>query len=112
MESPTRVRYYIVGTTTLVAVLLYLDRICIGTIADRPDFKEAFGIGDEGSGAIKSAFFYAYALAQVPAGWLADRYGARGMLTFYLVAWSVFMAHGQWPASKKPSAMRQVMKSG
>lgn len=92
MESPTRVRYQIVGTTTLVAVLLYLDRICIGTIADRPDFKEAFGIGDEGSGAIKSAFFYAYALAQVPAGWLADRYGARGMLTFYLVAWSVCTA--------------------
>jgi len=92
MSQPTRVRYTIVGTTTLVAVMLYLDRICIGTIADRPDFKEAFDIGDGGSGAIKSAFFYAYALAQVPAGWLADRYGARGMLTFYLVAWSICTA--------------------
>ena len=88
MESPTRVRYTIVGTTTLVAVLLYLDRICIAEIAKRDDFREVFGIGDAGAGMFMSVFFFAYALAQVPAGWLADRYGARGMLTIYVLAWS------------------------
>lgn len=85
---PTRVRYSIIATTTLVAVLLYLDRICIAEIAKRDDFRLAFGIGDKGAGAFMSAFFFAYALAQVPSGWLADRFGARGMLAIYVVLWS------------------------
>ena len=53
---PTRVRYSIIATTTLVAVLLYLDRICIAEIAKRDDFRLAFGIGDKGAGAFMSAF--------------------------------------------------------
>ena len=87
MNEPTRVRYTIIATTTLVAVLLYLDRICIAEIAKRDDFRAAFGIGDKGAGVFMSAFFFAYALAQVPSGWLADRFGARGMLTLYVLAW-------------------------
>ena len=86
---PTRVRYSIIATTTLVAVLLYLDRICIAEIAKRDDFRLAFGIGDKGAGAFMSAFFFAYALSQVPSGWLADRFGARGMLATYVVLWSI-----------------------
>ena len=41
---------------------------------------------------VLSAFFYAYGLAQVPSGWLADRFGARGMMTSYVALWSVFTA--------------------
>jgi len=86
---PTRVRYSIIATTTLVAVLLYLDRICIAEIAKRDDFRLAFGIGDKGAGVFMSSFFFAYALAQVPSGWLSDRFGARGMLAVYVLLWSV-----------------------
>ena len=89
MPEPTRARYTIVASTTLVAVLLYLDRICIAEIAKRDDFRAAFEIGDKGAGLFMSVFFFAYALAQVPAGWLSDRFGARGMLTFYILAWSI-----------------------
>jgi ACS family glucarate transporter-like MFS transporter len=96
MNQPTRVRYTIVASTTLVAVLLYLDRICIAEIAKRDDFRAAFDIGDQGAGAFMSAFFFAYALAQVPSGWLADRFGARGMLTLYVLAWSVCTALTGW----------------
>jgi MFS family permease len=39
-----------------------------------------------------SAFFWAYALAQVPAGWLGDRFGSRGVLALYIVSWSFFTA--------------------
>ena len=70
---PTRVRYSIVASTTLVAVLLYLDRNCISMIAKDDDFRSAFGIGQEGAFAVMAMFYLAYALAQVPAGWLADR---------------------------------------
>ena len=32
------------------------------------------------------SFFFAYALGQLPAGWLADRFGPRRMLVAYIVA--------------------------
>ena len=35
---------------------------------------------------------FAYALGQVPAGWLGDRFGPRSMLCVFLVLWSVFTA--------------------
>ena len=47
------------------------------------------GVTDEEFGRAVGAFFFAYALMQVPAGWLADRLGARLMLTIYVVAWSL-----------------------
>lgn len=40
-------------------------------------------------GSILAAFFFTYALLQVPAGWISDRFGARKMLTLYVLAWSV-----------------------
>lgn len=86
---PTRIRHTIIGTTTLVAVLLYLDRICIAEIAKLDVFKSDLGIGDHHKGWILGSFFFAYALAQVPAGWLSDRFGARKMLPVYIILWSL-----------------------
>lgn len=86
---PTRIRYRIIGTTTLVAILLYLDRVCLAEIAKLDDFKLQLGIDDTQKGWILASFFLAYALAQVPAGWLGDRLGARKMLTIYILLWSL-----------------------
>ena len=47
------------------------------------------GVTGEEFGRAVGAFFFAYAAMQVPAGWLADRLGARMMLTIYVVAWSL-----------------------
>jgi len=85
---PTRVRYLVIGSTALMAVLLYLDRFCIS-------FAEGFiqddlGLTDLQVGWMLSAFFWTYALAQVPAGWLTDRFGPRRMLTAYILGWSLF----------------------
>src|SRR5262249_44042364 len=35
------------------------------------------------------AFFFAYALMQVPAGWLSDTLGARRTLVLYVIGWSL-----------------------
>ena len=43
-------------------------------------------------GAILGSFFFTYALFQVPAGWISDRFGARKMLTGYILAWSALTA--------------------
>lgn len=39
-------------------------------------------------GSVLGAFFFTYALMQVPAGWLSDRFGARRALSFYILGWS------------------------
>jgi len=36
-----------------------------------------------------SAFFWTYALAQVPMGWLAERYGAHRVLAYGLATWAL-----------------------
>ncbi|MEZ6128425.1 MAG: MFS transporter [Planctomycetaceae bacterium] len=89
---PTKTRHQIIATTTLAAVLLYLDRICIAEIAKLDAFKAELNLDARQTGWILSAFFFSYALAQVPAGWLSDRFGARTMLPVYIVLWSLCTA--------------------
>ncbi|QDS89121.1 putative sulfoacetate transporter SauU [Rosistilla ulvae] len=88
-ESPTRIRYHVIGATTLAAVMLYLDRICIAEIAKLKEFRQSLDLSDEQVGMVMSAFFFSYALAQVPAGWLSDRFGARRMMPIYIAVWSI-----------------------
>lgn len=85
----SKVRYEVIGATTLAAVALYLDRICIAEIAKLDEFKSDLALTEQQTGAILSAFFFTYALGQVPAGWLSDRFGARRMLPLYISLWSL-----------------------
>ncbi|HAD60208.1 MAG TPA: hypothetical protein DCG12_13270, partial [Planctomycetaceae bacterium] len=61
-------RFWVIGATTLAAVALYLDRICIAEIAKLDDFRTSLGMSEKQVGGIMSAFFFTYALCQVPAG--------------------------------------------
>ena len=87
--NPTGVRHQIIGITTLVAFTMYLDRICIAEIAKLDDFRNTLLLSEKETGAILSAFFFTYALGQVPAGWLSDRLGSRIMLPVYIIIWSI-----------------------
>lgn len=91
-ERPTRVRHSILAVTTVVAFLMYLDRICLAWIIDSDSFKSQIHLSKEQVAWIKGAFFWAYALAQVPAGWLSDRFGTRVLMSSYIVLWSLFTA--------------------
>src|SRR6185369_15180189 len=83
----TRVRYGVLALTVSMSILLYLDRVCISVAGD--DIRDDLRLTEQQQGAVYAAFFLAYALAQVPAGWLGDRLGARRMLTFCVLAWSI-----------------------
>jgi ACS family glucarate transporter-like MFS transporter len=85
--QPTAVRHRILTLTTLMAVLLYLDRVCISVTA--PLMADEYCLSKLEVGWLFGVFFFAYALAQVPAGWLGDRLGPRFMLTGSVVAWSL-----------------------
>jgi len=93
-QRPTSVRYAVLAVTTLTSILLYLDRICLSQIAESATFQQDLGVDKQAIGWIISAFFFAYAIAQVPAGWLSDRFGARGMMAFYVALWSLFTGLG------------------
>lgn len=88
--APTRVRYLVLGVTFAAAFLLYLHRFCM-SYAQRY-IREDLGITNDELSFCFSAFFLTYALAQVPSGWMSDRYGARIMLTIYILVWSFFTA--------------------
>ena len=75
---------------TLVAVLLYLDRVCLSTAA--VPFGQDLKISSTQVDQVLGAFFWMYALGQLPAGWLGDRFGARWMLGSYIILWSLVTA--------------------
>ncbi|MCS7023832.1 MAG: MFS transporter [Bryobacteraceae bacterium] len=89
---PTRVRYLLLTVATANAFLLYLDRICMGAVVQATSFQQEMGLNKEQTGDVLASFFFAYALGQTPAGWLADRFGPRRMLTCYILLWSLCTA--------------------
>src|SRR5262245_18696570 len=84
----THVRWWVVGLATVMAILLYLDRICV-SLMERY-IVEDLQLSNEQASWFLSAFFWTYALGQVPSGWLSDRFGARRMLALYILSWSLF----------------------
>lgn len=89
---PTIVRHQILATATMVAFLMYLDRICLAQIVSSDSFHKHIQLEGWQIDWVKGAFFWAYALAQVPAGWLSDRFGTRALITIYIATWSLFTA--------------------
>jgi sugar phosphate permease len=89
-KSASYGRWYILGLICLMYLITYLDRVNISTAA--PVISKEFGFDRITMGAIFSAFVWAYALFQVPGGWLADRFGARNVLTIIVGYWSAMTA--------------------
>jgi ACS family glucarate transporter-like MFS transporter len=90
MPDPTRTRYVVLILTLLLSAIVYLDRVCISTAS--LVIKSELGLSDSQIGYVFSIYTIAYALFEVPGGWLVDRYGARWMLTRIVVGWSLMTA--------------------
>jgi MFS family permease len=84
--KPTRARRTMLGFALGAMAVAYLDRVCISTAA--PAIKADLGLDDAQMGYVFSAFTLAYALFEIPSGWLADRFGARITLTRIVLWWS------------------------
>jgi MFS transporter, ACS family, glucarate transporter len=88
---PTRksyVRWGLVFWLFVLSAVAYLDRVNLSIAGAR--LTEEFGISNVRLGFVFSAFLFGYALFQTPAGWLADRFGPRRVLTLGVVWWGVF----------------------
>jgi MFS family permease len=86
----TRVRYRVLGLSFLMAFMMYMERGAIGAAA--PTIMREFHIDKITMGWAVSAFNWSYAIFQVPAGWMADRFGSRIVLAAAMAWWSVFTA--------------------
>lgn len=86
--AATRVRYQVVGMAVLLAMVTYLDRACISTLA--PHIQKDLGLDKTQMGYVFSAFALAYAIFEIPTAWWADRMGTRKVLTRIVVWWSGF----------------------
>lgn len=65
-----------------------IDRVNLAVAA--PSIKRSLGLGDGDMGLLLGAFFWTYALLQIPAGRLIDRIGARAGLAIAVGGWSLF----------------------
>ena len=74
----------------LLALLLYIDRVCISVAKDSVAMD--LDLSDKAMGWVLSIFALGYALLQVPSGMMADRYGPRKMLTAIVGFWSALTA--------------------
>jgi len=87
-SAATHVRYRVVAMAVLLAMVTYLDRACIGTLA--PNIMGDLHLTKEQMSWVYSTFALAYALFEVPTAWWADRRGTRNVLTRIVLWWSAF----------------------
>src|ERR1700752_4887175 len=88
--QPSRGRWYVLFLISVMYLITYLDRVNISTAA--PQISKEFGFDNVTMGFIFSAFVWAYALFQVPGGWMSDRFGARTVLGTIVAYWSIMTA--------------------
>src|SRR3978361_1295747 len=70
-------RWIMVWLCFMALAINYTDRANLAVAA--PSIKHALGVNDTTMGLLLGSFFWTYALMQLPAGWLVDRFGARIM---------------------------------
>ncbi len=89
-ERHTRKRFLLAFFLFALSAISFLDRTNI-SIAGLQISTE-YGLGNQRLGWIFSAFLIGYAGFQVPAGWLASRYGPRLVIALGVVWWGVATA--------------------
>jgi sugar phosphate permease len=88
--KPTRARFIVLAGLCGAAALAYFVRN--GVAPAESTMRADLGLTKEQSGMMMSAFFWPYALCQIPAAMLAQRLGARWALPLYAVMWSLATA--------------------
>jgi sugar phosphate permease len=81
-------RHRVLVLLASLSILTYLDRVCISVAG--PRIQSELSLSPQDWGFVTGAFAIAYALFEIPSGYLGDRFGARAMLARIVLWWSVF----------------------
>lgn len=84
----SRVRWRIFAIIFGLTVINLVDRVSLSIAM--PTIAREFQLTPATQGLILSGFFWAYALLQIPGGWLIDRYGPRRVIGWSTGLWGVF----------------------
>jgi ACS family D-galactonate transporter-like MFS transporter len=84
------VRWLIIFLAFLGTSVSYIDRANLGVAM--PYLQQELGLRPSTAGLALGAFFWTYALGQLPSGWFVDRVGPRIAYTVAVVWWSAFTA--------------------
>ncbi|ONF49745.1 MFS transporter [Methylobacterium radiotolerans] len=84
----TRVRLLIVAMLFAATTINYADRATISIAG--PDMAKELGLSPVQMGYVFSAFAWSYVLAQIPGGWLLDRYSVKWVYAAAVALWSAF----------------------
>lgn len=90
MSQPTRARFTLIYFTLALAIITYIDRVVIGSAATA--IRADLGLSAVQMGWVFSAFTFAYAVFEIPSGWMGDVMGPRRVLTRIVLWWSTFTA--------------------
>lgn len=87
LQKALRYRWLIFWILALGYILVYFHRLCPAVVAE--DMRRDLEAGGSLLGFLGSAYFYPYALMQLPAGLLSDSWGPRKTITlFFCVAFA------------------------
>ncbi|MCY1286466.1 putative galactarate transporter [compost metagenome] len=89
-DRPTNVRWRIFLILLLLAAINYIDRASLSVAL--PLISAEFELTPALEGLMLSAFFWSYALMQIPSGMLLDRFQARTIVGIATVGWGAFQA--------------------
>ena len=83
-----RYRHRVLFLLFLLSIITYLDRVCISVAG--PRMQQELGLTPSQWGWVVGMFTLSYALFEIPSGAMADRIGARKVLTRIVLWWSAF----------------------
>jgi ACS family glucarate transporter-like MFS transporter len=88
IEEPKKsnFRWFIVSLLFFVTAINYADRTVLSIAG--PALAKSLDLDSVSMGYIFSAFGWSYVLAQLPGGWLLDRFGSRKVYAVSLFVWS------------------------
>lgn len=88
VKLDSRTRWGILAMLFIVTTINYADRATISIAG--PEIRRVFDLTPVEMGYIFSAFGWSYVLAQLPGGWLLDRFGSKVTYFFSIFLWSAF----------------------
>lgn len=86
-QRASRIRWGVATFMWFAIAINYIDRTVLAAAA--PTLIKTLSIPVDMMGIVLSAFFWSYALMQMPAGWFSDRFGQKKGLGFAVLLWSV-----------------------
>jgi MFS family permease len=90
-------------------IIAYVSRSALSVPLALPAFINSFHLSLTDRGVLNSAFFWTYAVLQMPAGWLVDRYGVKFPYFLGFTLWCVASASTALTRSIPQLMMVQVL---